>query len=417
MKGRSESTERTAFPDTLAAGAPPPALPDHCAEAVARARARAEREAMTEGLPLGVAFDRFIGEILEESHPDETRSLPTAGTLAAYRRDHARLRAQGLTPLDKANTYQHFNRLRSACRFSEREAIADLRRAADAARRAKQPERMRALTAEAFERAAVFHAVFLAADRPTWATKSTALRAVGLRPKGKSKRSAGRVAPSPDDLLMALMAQPRRLTRVETLAAVFAVFGIRPKELQHGVRLENTAEGLRLHVTGAKVDAVRGQPQRVLEVSHSAAGASRLTFAVLADAASRGGGWVQASALDIVAVRRAMREVKPGLSPYAYRHARASDAKATHGRAGVAAWLGHSNDRTQQHYGHKRSGKGVVTVKSATASRAVRASKSLPPTAAQRFARAAARVAVNSGRSISPQAPPSIPRRPRPRLG
>jgi hypothetical protein len=87
-----------------------------------------------------------------------------------------------------------------------------------------------------------------------------------------------------------------------------------------------------------------------------------------------------------------MREVQAGLSPYAYRHARASDAKASQSAHGVAAWLGHASDRAQSTYGNKRSGKGGVIVKGASASRVIRQTKILPLSDAQRFVRVAARL-------------------------
>src|SRR3546814_10634181 len=87
--------------------------------------------------------------------------------------------AERRTPLDKATTFQHHNRLRSAFRFCEAEIIHDLRKRAEQARRAKQPDEMKRLTLAAFERAAVFDAMFIAEDRPTWGTKAAARRAAG----------------------------------------------------------------------------------------------------------------------------------------------------------------------------------------------------------------------------------------------
>ena len=192
------------------------------------------------------------------------------------------------------------------------------------------------------------------------------------------------------------------------------MFGIRPAELARGIVLESTATGLRIAVAGAKVDATRGQPLRVLEVDTTRRGQSALAVALLRAHVEETGGDLSATTADIVAVRRAMREVQPGLSPYAYRHARASDAKATQGRAGVAAWLGHANDRTQQGYGNARSGRGAVAVKAAAASRPVRESKTLPPTAAERFAKIAARLAARIPVQ-EPKAAPARRRVPRPR--
>ncbi|WP_374011845.1 hypothetical protein [Pseudoxanthomonas koreensis] len=382
------------------------------ADQLTQAHTLAQAEGLRLRTPAGVAMDRAIRMVLDEA--TATGANPSPATVAAYRRDHARLWAAGATPLDHASTRAHFDRLRSACRWVEAQEIARLRTLAETARKAKDTDAMRAYTLAAFERATVFRALYLAPDRPTWAHKAAALRAAGLRPASKSKRKAGRQALSPDRLLVALARQPGRCARAESLACVFALFGIRPAELVRGVVLEKTATGLRLAVAGAKVDAVRGQPLRVLEVEPTRRGQSALAVAFLRAYVDDTGGDLAATPADVVAVRRAMRQVQPGLSPYAYRHARASDAKATQGRAGVAAWLGHSNDRTQSGYGHARSGRGAVAIKTATASRPVRQTKTLPPTLAQRFAKVATRLAARTSSQSATNAP-TRRRSPRPR--
>lgn len=382
------------------------------ADQLTQAHALAQAEGLRLRTPAGVAMDRAVRMVLDEA--TATGANPSPATVAAYRRDHARLWAAGATPLDHASTRAHFDRLRSACRWVEAQEIARLRALAETARKAKDTDAMRAYTLAAFERATVFRALYLAPDRPTWAHKAAALRAAGLRPASKSKRKAGRRALSPDCLLVALARQPGRCVRVEALACVFALFGIRPAELVRGVVLDKTATGLRLAVAGAKVDAVRGQPLRVLEVEPTRRGQSALAVAFLRAYVDDTGGDLAATPADVVAVRRAMRQVQPGLSPYAYRHARASDAKATQGRAGVAAWLGHSNDRTQSGYGHVRSGRGAVAIKTATASRPVRLTKTLPPTLAQRFAKVATRLAARTSSQSATNAP-TRRRSPRPR--
>jgi hypothetical protein len=392
------------------------ALPDSLRARYADRLAEAQRLAEAEGLrlrqPAGVAMDRVVRAVLDDAATSGAN--PSTATQAAYQRDHARLWAAGATPLDAASTRAHFDRLRSACRWTEAQEIARLRSLAEAARKAKEPEAMREFTRQAFERAVVFRALYLDADRPTWADKAAALRAAGQRPISRSKRKAGRHAPTPDQLLVALARQPGRCTRVELFACVFAVFGIRPAELVRGVVLDATATGLRLAVAGAKVDATRGQPMRALEVDTTRRGQSALAVALLRAYVEETGGDLSATAADIVAVRRAMREVQPGLSPYAYRHARASDVKATQGRAGAAAWLGHSNDRTQQGYGNARSGRGAVAVKAAAASRPVRQTKTLPPTVAERFAKIAVRLAARVP-AQAPKAAPPVRRAPKPR--
>lgn len=391
-------------------------LPDELraryADTLGEAYAHAKAEGLRLRVPTGVAQDRAIRAVLDAA--SSSGANPSTDTVAAYRRDHARLRAAGATPLDHASTRAHFDRLRSACRWVEVQEITRLRDLAETARKAKDLDDMRAYTLAAFERATIYRALYLDADRPTWAHKANAMRAVGLRPVSKSKRQAGRRALSPDRLLVALGQQPGRCARVEAMAMVFALFGIRPAELVRGVVMDNTAQGLRLGVAGAKVDTVRGQPLRVLEVEPTRRGQSTIAVAFLRAYVDDNGGELIATPADVVAVRRAMRQAQPGLSPYAYRHARASDAKASQGRAGAAAWLGHSNDRTQQGYGNARSARGAVAIKAAQASRPVRRTKTLPLTLAERFAQVAARLASRSSSQPATNASPPRRRLPRP---
>lgn len=364
----------------------PEALRSRYADTIATTRAQVLAQSPTE--QAGVALDRHVRALLAEART--TAGNPSAATAAAYRRDHHHMRAAGMTPLEKAATFQHFNRLRSAYRFAELEAIEALRKRAEVARRANDRDAMRAHTQAAFERACVYRALFLADERPVWSHKAAALRAEGKRPPSKSKRHAAKSAPTPDQLLVALSHQRGRCARVERFAMCFALFGIRPAELMRGVSLKKSADGLTLAVRGAKVDARRGQPTRTLEISASQRGQSGMAAQFLRDEAGHTP-TLRATAADILAVRRAMREVQAGLSPYAYRHARASDAKASQSAHGVAAWLGHASDRAQSTYGNKRSGKGGVIVKGASASRVIRHTKTLPLSDAQRFAKAAAR--------------------------
>ncbi len=368
-------------------------LRERFAKAISEALRSVEAEAKRTGQPLGVVADQRVRAILKDAKQGR-KGDPSEATVVAYRRDHARLLEEKQTPLDKATTFQHHNRLRSAFRFCEETTIAQQRQEAERARRAKDADRMSRLTWSALERAVVFDAMFLAHDRPTWGEKATALRAGdgGSRGKSKSKRVAGRHAPTPDALLVALTQQMGRASRVEIPALCFALFGVRPAELLKGARLLVDGDDVSLVVSGAKVDATRGQKVRTLTVSATRTegalgfGQSLLAVQVLRDAVATGRDWVQLSDADLVAVRRAMREAQDGLSPYAYRHARASDAKASGDRAMVASWLGHRSDRTQSGYGNSRSSSGAVGVKSAQASSPIRAVKTLPQTLAQRLA-------------------------------
>ena len=356
-------------------------------------RKELKAEAERTGAELGVLADRRVRAILEQAGT----TTPAEATISAYQRDYARLMEEERTPLDKATTFQHHNRLRSAFRFCEAEAIRSIRLQAEQARKAKRYEDMKRWTGQALERATVFHAMFIDGNRPTWGAKAAALRASGdVKAVGKSKRAAGRRAPTPDQLLVGLAGQPGRSARVELPALCFALFGVRPAELCNGARLVVDGERLSLVVEGAKVDAVRGQKSRTLTItatrtpSAAGFGQSLMAVRVLREAVAAGREWVQLTDADLAAVRRAMREVQPGLSPYAYRHARASDAKAGKDRATVAAWMGQSTDRAQSCYGSRRSSSGAVKIEAAQASAPVRAVKTLPMSLAQRLAHAEA---------------------------
>lgn len=336
--------------------------------------------------------------------------MPNPQSAAAYRRDHANLLGSRQSPAEKANTFQHFNRLRAAWKFGEAEAIRALRRAAEAARKSGDHANMRALTVEAFDRAIVLETMFLAPvlapGRETWGRKAAALRAVGAPKVCKSKRAAARRAPTPDQLLVLLTQQPGRCNRVEVAAAVFACFGVRPAEMLKGVRLLLDDDGVAVEVAGAKLDAQRGQPMRRLVIAKDRRGCSGLAVALMRQAAASGPGALRLSNADLAAVRRAMRTAQPGLSPYAYRHARASDVKASHGKASAAAWLGHSSDGAQRHYGNARSSSGAVRIRAVATSRPVRRVRDKPPSAPGGVRTAAPR----------PKVAPT-PLRKRPRLG
>lgn len=393
------------------------------AEALRVAQASVNEEAKRTGSATGVLADRRIRSLLDDLEKNR-RGVPSDATAAAYRRDYDHLMAELRTPLDKATTFQHHNRLRSAFRFCESEMIRDLRRRAEQARRAKQIDEMKRLTLAAFERAVVFDAMFITADRPTWGAKAAALRAAGDgKLVGKSKRAAGRRAPTPDQLWLELAKQEGRSARVEVPALCFSLFGVRPAELKKGAQLVVEGERLSLIVQGAKVDKVRGQKSRTLTIaptrtpSAAGYGQSLLAVRVLREAVAEGRGWVQLTDADLASVRRAMREVQPGLSPYAYRHARASDAKANQDKATVAAWMGHATDRAQSYYGHRRSGSGAVSVEAAIASNPVRAVKTLPMSLAQRLAKyEATKHAKITARAGQRPTVPTPPNRRGPRL-
>lgn len=390
------------------------------AEAINTAAAQVVEEAKRTGEEPGILGDKRVKAILSEAG----ERSPSAATIDKYQRAYRDMLEAGQTPNEKAATFQHYNFLRSAWRYCEADAIRALRRQSEAARKAKDYARMADLAGRALQRAAMFDAMFLQPDRPTWGAKAAALRAAGqAKPAGKSKKAAGRAAPSPDQLLALLGQQRRRCARVEVAAAVCACFGVRPKELENGVRLVVRGQALGLEVLGAKVDTVRGQARRMLVISPERFGQSALAVDLLRGEVAEGRAQVQLVPADLRALRRAMAEAQPGLSPYAYRHARASDVKAASGgdRSKVAHWLGHATDRAQSYYGNRTSSTGAVRFEDAKGVRAVRAVKTLPdhskrsgiPVTVALSAMVAAR------RKVKPARPwdykrPTVPKAPKP---
>src|SRR5690606_31794746 len=129
----------------------PEGLRARYADTLSEANARAQAEGLRLRVPVGIAQDRVICAVLDAA--SASGASPSAATVAAYRRDHARLWAAGISPLDHASTRAHFDRLRSACRWVEAEEIKRLRALAERARKAKDLGTMRAYTLAAFERA------------------------------------------------------------------------------------------------------------------------------------------------------------------------------------------------------------------------------------------------------------------------
>lgn len=76
-------------------------LRTHYADAITAARASVTSEAKRTGMASGIVADRRIRAVLDDASRDQ-RGAPADATVAAYRRDHARLIAEECTPLDKA---------------------------------------------------------------------------------------------------------------------------------------------------------------------------------------------------------------------------------------------------------------------------------------------------------------------------
>ncbi|MCA8292092.1 site-specific integrase [Burkholderia vietnamiensis] len=347
-------------------------------------------------------------------------------TAHAYRRAYANMQAAQHTPVEHANSRQHYNFLRSAWRFCELEHIATLRRGSDQAMKKGDLASAKRRTERAFERAAVLDVMLLQPGHATWADKAEALRKEHKKPVKKSKRF-GPPAPSANDLLLGLSAQnPRAMERHAERAAVVALFGLRPAELadSKGVRLTVEGEGkkrvLVAQITGAKVDDVRGQNVRLCAVPIPAKNGGAVAWlASLVDASPGGKKVVRTTTADVRSLNRAFASVMPGLSCYSFRHAVGSALKASDlPETDRAAFMGHRSTKSLESYGRRRSARGGRGFR-ARGSEVVR---EVPHTrdqktalrAAKASARAAA-AAVAAKPTAAPVArPTAAPRAPRP---
>jgi integrase len=154
---------------------------------------------------------------------------------------------------------------------------------------------------------------------------------------------------------------------------LLAVAGMRPEEIAQGVKVQPIDGGVRLTITGAKIDRGHGQPERVVEAHGELA-------LLLAEGGPR---TIEAPTANIVSVAagRLGRKVfgqrrSHTVSAYSFRHQLASDLKASGlGGETVSAILGHAVDDTKKQYGTSKQARGLQTTRLISATRAVKVLK------------------------------------------
>lgn len=316
------------------------------------------------GKPWTLEADKYTRAVLAEC-PERTVGADTA---AEYRRVYTRLTGEGVTAWEKANSAQHWNKLRTATRWAMAEDVRAWRKASEDARKAGDLTRARACTVEAWRLACVLDAQFLAAGRKGWTAKAKAMKAAGLRPVDKSKRRTG--APVADAAPCALLAQPHRGERLAARhserLALLALTGCRPAELMAGVGVrllrdkQGKPSGIGVEIQGAKVDAQRGHAVRRLVFPLADGGPAVRGLASLC--AERGGRYTLATApADYRSLNRAL--AAHGMSCYSFRHAVGGDLKAdiAAGKATAeqaAKVMGHRSTASLMAYGTRRHRRG-----------------------------------------------------------
>lgn len=326
-------------------------------EALAERERTARMAAMRSGKPWTLHADEQTRKVLADC-PERDVAKATA---AEYRRVYDRLRASGLTPLEAASTRNHYDKLRTACRFCMEQDARAWRAASDRARKRGDLESAQRRTKRAFNLAAVMDELFMQGHRRTWRHKAAEMKAAGLKPGSKSKRATR--APAPDMAGVALLTGRRHGDKVahrhaERLA-VIALFGMRPAELKKGVVLRVVDGGrfLTAQVRGAKVSEKRGQEARVIRVPVEGSAATGLAEVI----GTKGGKWtMRTTDADHRSLNRALRG---DLSCYSFRHQTGSDLK-TAIAAGettaeeAAAIMGHRSTASLSAYGTRSRGRG-----------------------------------------------------------
>lgn len=165
--------------------------------------------------------------------------------------------------------------------------------------------------------------------------------------------------------------------------AVTAITGLRPSELEGGVRIRKNGENFEFRIKGTKVDKVRqkGQEFRIINVtikdlSESSEGRHLLNAQRNVSREVK----IEQSAKAFTARinragERAMPQVGEKVSPYSYRHAFSARLKsANRSPEEIAKAMGHRAERSQQEYGRKSQAKnaGSGGIASASAARPVR---------------------------------------------
>ncbi len=326
-----------------------------------------ERQGIASGKTWTLEADKYTRNVLAD-YPARELNTRTAGE---YRRVYARLVSEGVTAWEKANSAQHWNKLRTACRWMMAEDARAWRVLSEQARKAGDIARAQECTAEAWRLAVALDEQFLAAGHPTWTDKARAMKASGQKPVDKSKRRT--CAPAADIASCALLTRHQRDTRLaerhSERLAVLALTGCRPAELQAGVviRLWHDSKGKQaivLEIKGAKVNEQRGHAVRCLGFPVAGAGSAVQALAQLC--AERGGRYtLTTTPADCRSLNRALQA--SGLSCYSFRHTIGSDlkeaiasGKSTPEKA--AEVMGHRSTLSLSYYGSRsrsRSGRAI----------------------------------------------------------
>lgn len=197
------------------------------------------------------------------------------------------------------------------------------------------------------------------------------------KPPGRSPREASKRKTLPPASWQRIVFNAADAHQKPALAVMWAT-GCRPAEIEQGVDLERTKDGIIIRIPGAKVSETKGQPTRAVLIDLNSEAGQALLDVMGAETSMT----VQRTAKQVAndfTKHLKKRAGMPQVSAYSFRHQTASDLKA--GSADpvkVAEALGHASVHTQRHYGSKKRGGGASPIIAAQAEREVRSPAALP---------------------------------------
>lgn len=257
--------------------------------------------------------------------------------------------------LMQAGTASSFDKRRTAFRFCLVEEIQELRRKAEKAMRSKDYDTGKKLIQDAFKLAIKFEDEFLSDNRILF---NDVKSQEGFKKVSFSKKKGLKKAPDPDVVLNGLEVKKDLYNRHSLAFAVISTFGIRPAEMQKGVKLTFKDGMIYALVKGAKVSDDKGHKHRA--VGSSVRDGNKCDQVIM-DAIYNNNGEVLATQTkrDYDSLRKYFNNHYNGTSLYTYRHQVASDLKkAGVSKTQIAEVMGHRTTESQVHYGYARSSRG-----------------------------------------------------------
>lgn len=309
-----------------------------------------ERSAQN-GTFIEIYIDKSIKEVLEQ-----VKSDPSDGSKEQYRRLYKSKTCSNVGKswqrmLLTCNTKASFDKTRTAFRFCIAEEIKSLRKQAEKFSKAKDYESANRLTKEAFYLAIKFEDEFLSDNKITF---SDVQDRHSFERKSLSKRKTAKNAPSVDEVFDKM--KPAFLKQHAASFMVINRFGIRPSEMQKGVRLKYEGGRIFAIIKGSKIAADRGQEVRVVgyqpDLSNTA---DKILMGLLKE--NNNDLAVVQTQKKYNALRKHFNKYHPGFSLYSYRHKFASDLKKSGAsRKQIAEAMGHRNTVSQESYGYSKQG-------------------------------------------------------------